>query len=91
MFSLTTSIQHFTRSPSWENKREREIDGTKGRNEKINEIQIVPEEIKVFTNVVLANAENLKNQQKKTPPGMKFSGYKVKTQKSITFFYASSE
>ena len=87
MSTFTTIIQHSSGSPSYRNKREKEIKG----------IQIRKEEAKLslFADDMILYIENPKDSIRKLleliSEFSKVAGYKINTQKSLTFLYTNNE
>ena len=87
MHTLTTTIQHSFGSPSHSNQRRK-------RNLKI---QIGKEEVKLslFADDMVLYTENPKDTTRKllepTSEYTKVAGYKINTQKSLSFLYTNNE
>ena len=86
MFTFTTIIQHSSGSPSYSNQR-KEIKG----------IQISKEEVKLslFADDMILYIENpkdiIRNLLELMSEFSKVTGYKIKTQKSLSFVYNNNE
>ena len=87
MSTLTTAIQHSTRSPSLSNQATKEIKG----------IQIGKEEVKLslFTDDMIMYLENPKDFSPRLLELIQqfgiVAGYKINAQKSVAFLYTNNE
>ena len=86
MSTLTTIIQHSSRSPSYSNQRRKETKGIQIRKEV---------KLSLFADDMIINTENPKDATRKLlaliSEYSKVAGYKINTQKSLALLYTNNE